>query len=154
MALAVSRFVGRINIRSMPGQTAGFGTGFMVSPRLLLTNNHVLRTERDARYSEVEFDYQYDRYGRLLPVVVYGLEPETLFITSTELDFTLVAVRELSLNGIELRRYGWIPASSGRRARRCWATPSTSSSIRRAKPSRSSYAPTNLWTSSTTSPTT
>jgi len=109
MALAVSRFVGRINIRSMPGQTAGFGTGFMVSPRLLLTNNHVLRTERDARYSEVEFDYQYDRHGRLLPVVVYGLEPETLFITSTELDFTLVAVRELSLNGIELRRYGWIP---------------------------------------------
>jgi endonuclease G, mitochondrial len=109
MALAVSRFVGRINIRSMPGQTAGFGTGFMVSPRLLLTNNHVLRTERDARYSEMEFDYQYDRYGRLLPVVVYGLEPETFFVTSAELDFTLVAVRELSLNGIELRRYGWIP---------------------------------------------
>jgi endonuclease G, mitochondrial len=108
-ALAISRFVGRINIRSMPGQTSGFGTGFMVSPRLLLTNNHVLRTERVARYSEVEFDYQYDRYGRLLPVVVYGLEPETFFITSTELDFTLVAVRESSLNGIELRRYAWIP---------------------------------------------
>lgn len=82
MALAVSRFVGRINIRSRPGRTAGFGTGFMVSPRRLLTNNHVLRTERDALYSEVEFDYQYDRYGRLLPVVVYRLEPETFFITS------------------------------------------------------------------------
>jgi endonuclease G len=108
-ALAVSRFVGRINIRPRPGQTAGFGTGFMVSSRLLLTNNHVLRSERDALYSEVEFDYQYDRYGRLLPVVVYGLEPETFFVTSVELDFTLVAVRELSLNGIELRRYGWIP---------------------------------------------
>ena len=81
----------------------------MVSPRLLLTNNHVLHTERDALYSEVEFDYQYDRHGRLLPVVVYGLEPETFFITSKELDFTLVAVRESSLNGIELRRYGWSP---------------------------------------------
>jgi endonuclease G len=66
-------------------------------------------TERDALYSEVEFDYQYDRYGRLLPVVVYRLEPETFFITSKELDCTLVAVREISLNGIELKRYGWSP---------------------------------------------
>ncbi|MGH3145525.1 MAG: trypsin-like serine peptidase, partial [Rubrobacter sp.] len=109
MALAVSRFVGRINIRARPGRTEGFGTGFMVSPRLLLTNNHVLRTEKDALYSEVEFDYQYDRYDRLLPMVVYGLEPETFFMTSRELDFTLVAVRESSLNGVELGLYGWNP---------------------------------------------
>jgi hypothetical protein len=38
----------------------------------------------------------------LLPVVVYALEPRTFFITSKELDFTLVAVRESSRNGIEL----------------------------------------------------
>lgn len=107
LALAVSRFVGRINIRTRPGRTSGFGTGFMVSPRLLLTNNHVLRTEQEALHSEVEFDYQYDRFGRLLPVVVYGLEPRTFFITSKELDFTLVAVREFSRNRIELKRYGW-----------------------------------------------
>ena len=107
LALAVSRFVGRINVRTKPGRTSGFGTGFMVSPRLLLTNNHVLRTEQEALHSEVEFDYQYDRFGRLLPVVVYGLEPRTFFITSKELDFTLVAVRESSRNGIELKRYGW-----------------------------------------------
>lgn len=107
LALAISRFVGRINIRTRPGRTSGFGTGFMVSPRLLLTNNHVLRTAQEAVHSEVEFDYQYDRFGRLLPVVVYGLEPRTFFITSKELDFTLVAVRESSRNGIELKRYGW-----------------------------------------------
>ena len=108
-ALAVSRFVGRINFRTRPGRTEGFGTGFMVSPRLLLTNNHVLRTKGDALYSEVEFDYQYDRHDRLLPVVVYGLEPETFFLTSRELDFTLVAVRESSLSGIGIGRYGWSP---------------------------------------------
>src|SRR5918998_1937301 len=107
LALAISRFVGRINIRTRPGRTSGFGTGFMVSPRLLLTNNHVLRTAQEALHSEVEFDYQYDRFGRLLPVVVYGLEPRTFFITTKELDFTLVAVRETSRNGIELKRYGW-----------------------------------------------
>jgi S1-C subfamily serine protease len=48
MVLTVSRFVGRINIRARPGRTVGFGTGFMVSPRLLLTNNHVLQSGRDA----------------------------------------------------------------------------------------------------------
>jgi endonuclease G len=107
LALAVSRFVGRIHIRRSPGRTAGFGTGFMVSPRLLLTNNHVLGAPQDALYSEVEFDYQYDRYGRLLPVVVYGLEPQAFFLTDRELDYTLVAVREQSISNIPLKRYGW-----------------------------------------------
>lgn len=108
MALAVSRFVGRIQIRMSLGATEGYGTGFMVSPRLLLTNNHVLGSKAEAVHSEVEFDYQNDRYGRLLPVVTYSLEPETFFITSKDLDFTLVAVSERSSQGgIQLKRYGW-----------------------------------------------
>lgn len=107
LALAVSRFVCRIQIRNSPGRTIGYGTGFMVSPRLLITNNHVLGSSKDAAHSEIEFDYQYDRFGRLLPVVTYGLQPEAFFMTSPELDFTLVAVREISFNGIELKRFGW-----------------------------------------------
>jgi endonuclease G, mitochondrial len=107
LAVAVARFVGRIHIRTGSGRTAGFGTGFMVSPRLLLTNNHVLGTEEEAAYSEVEFDYQQDRHGRLLPVVVFGLDPRAFFLTSEGLDFTLVAVHEQSLNGVPLTQYGW-----------------------------------------------
>lgn len=106
LALAVSRFVGRVNIRTSPGRTVGFGTGFMVSPRLLLTNNHVLGKPEEARHSEIEFDYQYDRAGRPLPVVAYGMEPETFFVTSPELDYTLVAVKQLS-GGVDLKLYGW-----------------------------------------------
>lgn len=107
LALAVARFVGRVNIRTGPGRTVGFGTGFMVSPRLLLTNNHVLDSAEAARHSEVEFDYQYDRSGRLLTVVPYGLEPNTFFITSKELDYTLVAVKGQSVSGVDLKFYGW-----------------------------------------------
>lgn len=107
LALAVSRFVCRIQIRNSPGRTVGYGTGFMVSLRLLLTNNHVLSSAKEAIHSEVEFDYQYDRFGRLLPVVTYGLEPNTFFMTDQDLDFTLVAVREQSFNAIELKRFGW-----------------------------------------------
>src|SRR5262245_4907886 len=93
LALAVARFTGRVHIRQRPGRTAGFGTGFMVSPRLLLTNNHVLPTPAFAANSEIEFDFQVNRLGRPLPVVVYAFEPDTFFLTSEELDYTLVAVR-------------------------------------------------------------
>ena len=108
LALAVSRFVGRIQVRSRPGPAEGYGTGFMVSPQLLLTNNHVLGSAAEARYSEVEFDYQNDRYGRPLPVVTYALDPATFFATDPALDFALVAVSPRSQGGnIELKRYGW-----------------------------------------------
>lgn len=107
VALAVSRFVGRINIRSAHGRTLGYGTGFMVSPCLLMTNNHVLDSAEQAATSEVEFDFQNDRFGRLLPVVGFGLDPQTFFMTNKELDFSLVAVRSQSVRGTPLKHYGW-----------------------------------------------
>jgi endonuclease G len=107
MAAAVSRFVARVNLRDRPGRTVGFGTGFMVSPRLLMTNNHVLPSRESARFSEVEFDYQSDRFGRPLPVTVYGLDPDTFFATSEDLDYSLVAVAPRSTAGRELQSYTW-----------------------------------------------
>jgi endonuclease G, mitochondrial len=108
LALAVSRFVGRINIRSSSKRTIGYGTGFMVSPRLLLTNNHVFPAPGDAAPSLVEFDYQLDRFGRLLPVRSFCLEPETFFITSPQLDFTLVAVHPMAEDNTELKHFAWL----------------------------------------------
>jgi endonuclease G len=107
MAAAVSRFVARVHVRERAAQTAGFGTGFMVSPRLLMTNNHVLPSEEAARFSEAEFDFQNDRLGRPLPVMVYGLEPDTFFATSEELDYSLVAVSPRSTSGRDLKTYAW-----------------------------------------------
>ena len=107
LALAVSRFTGRVHIRQRQGRTAGFGTGFMVSPRLLLTNNHVLPTPEFAAHSEIEFDFQNDRRGRPLPVVVYGLEPDVFFLTNEHLDYTLIAARPMSVSGKDLKLYGW-----------------------------------------------
>ncbi|WUR15642.1 endonuclease [[Empedobacter] haloabium] len=107
LALAVARFVGRINIRSKLGRSIGYGTGFMVSPTLLLTNHHVLESADVAAASEVEFDYQNDRAGRQLPIVGFKLEPQRFFMTNAALDFTLVAVAAQSARGIALNRYGW-----------------------------------------------
>ena len=75
LALAVSRFVGRISIRANTTRILGFGTGSMVSPRLLLTNNHVLESVESARYSLVEFDYQVDREGKQLQAYPFALQP-------------------------------------------------------------------------------
>lgn len=109
--LRVSRSVARIRIRSAQGQTLGFGTGFMVSPRLLMTNNHVLETANAAASSLAEFNFQDDLSGRPLPTSVFELDPNLFFITDTTLDFTLVAVKEKArdANGDlgELRFFGW-----------------------------------------------
>ncbi|MBA3239893.1 MAG: trypsin-like peptidase domain-containing protein, partial [Acidobacteria bacterium] len=95
--LAVASAVGRIRIRNDRGRVVGFGTGFMVSPRLVLTNNHVLRSHQDASFSQVEFNFQDDEQGRPLPTFVFDLDPNTFFITDAALDFSIVAVRNGAL---------------------------------------------------------
>lgn len=105
--IAVGRFVGRVNIRNNIGVTVGYGTGFMVSPRLLLTNNHVLNSFQSAKNSMIEFDYQRDRRGVQLPIVAFRLQPEVFFLTNAALDYTLVAVNPTSLNNIPINFYGW-----------------------------------------------
>lgn len=107
LALAVSRFVCRVQVKSGPSALEGYGTGFMVSPSLLLTNNHVLPSAAAARHSLAEFDYQNDRFGSLLPVVAFELEPQRFFETRADLDFALVAVKPLSRTGVPLSIYAW-----------------------------------------------
>src|SRR5918994_5378825 len=108
LGLAVSGSVGRVQVRTVTGQRTGFGTGFMVSPRLLLTNNHVLGSLHEASNSRLEFNFQDDLEGRPLASVTFDLEPETFFLTDAQLDYSLVAVAEGSLDGgATLRQFGW-----------------------------------------------
>lgn len=108
LAWTVSRTVGRVHIRTSTGQSQGYGTGFMVSPRLLLTNNHVLGSPREASSSWVEFNFQDDAEGRLSASVIFGLEPDAFFLTDARLDYSLVAVGERPRSGGgELRQFGW-----------------------------------------------
>lgn len=108
LGLAVSRSVGRVHIRAPNGQNQGYGTGFMVSPRLLLTNNHVLSSIREAASSRVEFNYQDDTEGSLLSSVTFNLDPEAFFVTDRHLDYSLVAVGERSRDdGGTLDQFGW-----------------------------------------------
>ena len=84
--------VARVRIFDERNQEAGFGTGSMVSPRLLLTNHHVLQSAASAANSVIEFDFQVGLDGRELPVTTFALDPGAFFLTDAGLDFTLVAV--------------------------------------------------------------
>jgi endonuclease G len=79
------RSVGRIATRLGNGRQ-GYGTGFMVSPRLLLTNHHVLKTADHARASVIEFDYQVDRIDQPLAVQRFALDPDAFFLFHATVD--------------------------------------------------------------------
>ena len=100
---------GRVRMWTAGGRPAGFGTGSLVGPRVLLTNHHVLRDAAQAAASLVEFNVQDDVDGRPLTPEVFALQPQDWFVTSSELDFTLVAVAPHSLADTPLDRFGFTP---------------------------------------------
>ncbi|MEV6398987.1 endonuclease [Streptomyces sp. NPDC051907] len=102
-----SRSIGRITVRDSGG--AWHGTGFLISPRLLMTNNHVLRSAGDASHGVVECNFQAGLDGKQLTPVVFSLEPETFFVTDRPLDFTVVAVAERSQDGQPPSSFGRLP---------------------------------------------
>lgn len=104
------RPVGRVQVRDMAGRVREFGTGFLVSPNLLLTNNHVLPAAESARNSLVDFDFEDDESFKPRTPVVFGLAPDRFYYTDATLDFTLVAVQPAANDsGAELRTYGYLP---------------------------------------------
>jgi V8-like Glu-specific endopeptidase len=107
--LRVARSVGRIWIGVTAGRPQGYGTGFMISPRLLMTNHHVLGDRSVARASFVEFDYQVGLNGAILPTSTFAFDPEEFFFADEGLDYAVVAVR-VTGNGEEpLSAFDWNP---------------------------------------------
>lgn len=106
---AAAQSVGRVVIRNAARVVEGYGTGFLVSPRLLLTNNHVLGSAAEAAASSVQFRYWVDSGGRMGELVEVRLDPTAFFRTDAALDFTLVAVSQNPvLDGL-----GWCPLIEG-----------------------------------------
>jgi endonuclease G len=104
------RAVGRIQVRDLTGRVREFGTGFVVSPSLLLTNNHVLPTAESARRSLVDFDFEDDENFNPRTPTVFALDSERFFLTDETLDFTLVAIQPTAVDGeSRLSAYGFLP---------------------------------------------
>jgi endonuclease G len=93
-------------------------TGFMVGPRLLLTNFHVFDWSDIGQeslgnilpHSLLEFDYEEQFNGTMLPVKTFSLEPATLLLVSRwdNLDYVLVAVQQQSKdNAVSIDSFGY-----------------------------------------------
>lgn len=95
----VSRSIVRITLFDEHGRELGYGTGFLVGENLLLTNNHVLPNSESANKAIIEFDFETDIEGIPKNSITFQLDPSKLFITSKELDFSLVGTKSTSLNG-------------------------------------------------------
>ncbi|HMI98991.1 MAG TPA: DNA/RNA non-specific endonuclease [Gaiellaceae bacterium] len=87
-----ARAVGRVNIRDERGRLIGYGSGSLVTPRLLLTNHHVLPDAATAASSGIEFDYEDGLDGRPLQPKLFPLDPKSFYLSEQRLDFALVAV--------------------------------------------------------------
>lgn len=106
--LRAARAVCRIQVRDSAGRIQWHGTGFLVSPSLMMTNNHVLEDKDQARTSFAQFNYEIDLNLQPLPVRNFRLNPDRFFITDQDLDFTLVAVDSLSTDGTPLSDFGYL----------------------------------------------
>jgi endonuclease G, mitochondrial len=105
--------VARIEVRDGESAFVGYATGFMISPRLLLTNHHVLPTPDDAAQSWAHFRHEFDALGRAANPCIFGLEPSAFFWTDAELDASIVAVAPETPDRREsVARFGWLRLSS------------------------------------------
>ncbi|MEU7896482.1 serine protease [Nonomuraea sp. NPDC049152] len=100
--------VARISVCT-PGRELPRGTGFMVSPRLLLTNNHVLPTPSAALGVAVEFGVESGIDDQPQAPTRFRLDPDGCFLTDERLDYTLVLVRAATDGREAGALFGWNP---------------------------------------------
>ncbi|MCP4419297.1 MAG: hypothetical protein GY805_22005 [Chloroflexi bacterium] len=106
MGIEASRPICRIQIRASNGCHSGFGTGFMVSPTLLMTNHHVLERKLLAIRSLAEFNFEDDINFLPKASKVFQLDPDKFFYNDRALDFALVAVKPQAIDNTPLTRFG------------------------------------------------
>jgi endonuclease G, mitochondrial len=83
------------------------GTGSLVGSRLLLTNNHVLPDVATAELAVAEFNCEVDLDDVAGTIATYRLDPQVLFLTDEQLDYTLVAVQAGADGRTPGQGFGW-----------------------------------------------
>lgn len=91
------------------GVRSEIGTGFLVSPRLFLTNRHVIEDEAAARGTQVTFLRELDDRGVPRPTTTFLLDPDRLALFSAEdqLDYALVALGPRQSGAAEVSELGF-----------------------------------------------
>lgn len=106
--LAAARPVARL---ILAGGT-GYATGFLIGPRLLMTNRHVFGSAEAARGALAEFGYEMAADGGAPAAEVFRLDPDACFTAGPAeddlMDFAVVAVQPRTDAGADLARWGYL----------------------------------------------
>lgn len=108
IGLACAQSVGRVVIRQN-GVVAGYGTGFLIAPGVMMTNHHVFPTAKTAAESLLQMRYERDIKGQDLTPVSFRFDLNTAPVLSEALDFAIVAVQPVSTDGQKLEQFQWLP---------------------------------------------
>lgn len=85
---------------------AGSGSGFLVAPGLLLTNNHVIESRNTARRAKAVFDFQENDKFENMRAKRFDITDDIFFTSPRhELDFTFVSVEHQNNNGDSLTQF-------------------------------------------------
>ncbi|AON53488.1 DNA/RNA non-specific endonuclease [Herbaspirillum seropedicae] len=108
---AVARAVAYVEVSS--AQVNEVATGFMVSPRLFLTNQHVIADLAAARGTRVSFLRELDERGVPRASTSFLLAPQrlALFSASDQLDYALIALGERQSGTATADMLGFCPLS-------------------------------------------
>lgn len=87
----------------------GFGSGFMITPNLLMTNHHVIGTPGDANGVGANFGHDFTDSRNAAPGELFDLHPDRFFLSDEALDFAIVAVAKTSQSGRPLSDFGHHP---------------------------------------------
>ena len=90
MGLQRAKAIARIDLGAR-----GKGSGFLIADDLLLTNHHVLENKDQARTAKAQFNYQQTLEGLAASSDDYELDPESVFETSEEDDWSVVKVKQI-----------------------------------------------------------
>ncbi len=104
---AKARAVAKIQLFFRGEIPAGSGSGFLVGPGLMLTNNHVIDTRDAANRAKATFDYQEDDAYQNLPTKTFQITDDVFFSSDRlALDFTFVSVAPVNALGEDLSTFG------------------------------------------------
>ncbi len=108
----VQRAVGYVET-SVAGK-ASSGSGFLISPDLFITNQHVIETAEAAIGGQVTFDRQAGEDGRPMATTTFLLDPKrcALFSPEEELDYAVVAIGKRLSGNVNVADLGYCPLSN------------------------------------------
>ncbi len=108
---AVARAVAYVEVNG--DQTSELATGFLISPRLFLTNQHVIADADAARGTRITFLRELDARGVPRATTSYLLAPQrlALFSPADQLDYAVIALGERQSGTATPEELGFCPLS-------------------------------------------